>query len=133
VKQSYNIDKPEFLIKINSSDSFVDKLEYARVAANILRRYANAEVIICGSEKDKAVELSCSVNGDTALAQKSLYVLCSLVSSKMRETMLKTGKSTNISVLVQPNYLSEYNDIDCVSLIKNNRKFNLSRLGGTND
>jgi hypothetical protein len=132
VKESYNMEYQNFLVKIQSSDSFIDKLEYARVAANILRRYANAEVDISGSEKDNIVELTCGISGDPILAEKLIYTLCSLVSSKMKDNLKKSGRDINIPILVLTGYLSEYNDIDCISLVKNNRKFNFLRLGGKN-
>ncbi len=127
VKQS--ISEPrEYLIKINSDSDFTNKLEYARVTANILRKYAKSEVNIYGNNKKNKVEINCIISGDQELSKKTIKNLCKLVADRMDISMNKYGKNIKISIAVLPEFISEYSEIDCIELVKNNRKFNLARI-----
>jgi hypothetical protein len=128
VKDSLNTPN-EYLIKINSDSDFINKLEYARVAANILRKYAKSEVSICGSKNKNIVEISCIVEGNTDLSRKAVKELCKLVADRMSLLMKKYGKTVNIKIAVLPEFISEYDEVDSVELINNNRKFNFARIG----
>ena len=128
VKESLSIPN-EYLIKINSDSDFINKLEYARVTANILRKYARSEVTICGNKNKNIVELSCVIDGNPDISRKAVRELCKLVSERMSLSMNKYGKNINIKTAILPEFISEHEEIGSIELINNNRKFNFARIG----
>jgi len=116
----------KMVIVASSKDaSYSDKLEYARVAARILRRFADASVTIYGSDCDSIVELQCSLVGEENIAKNAVKALCECVSEGM---LRKVSGHIAITPILISNAKSNYNTVDMYQIVRNNRRFNLDKL-----
>lgn len=110
----------EALICING-DNHTNNLEFARIASNLLKKFIDANVSVCGD--DKCVELYCSGLGSEKLFIGAVNELCSLILKKMNSSV-----KSKVSFLVLSGMLSKYGRIEDSKLIVNNRVFNLNRI-----
>ena len=112
------------LIMIRSENGTdCDRLEYARVASNILRRFVHADITIHKTSSD--IEMQCSVLGSPLVAAGAVQAICDNISDAM---LASTPNKVAIHAIPIPGFLSKYGEVDIHTLLKNHRIFNLKRL-----
>jgi hypothetical protein len=120
----------DMLIVLNSDNvNMSDKVEYARVAANALRRFADADTSIhCSAKKENRVDVQCSIVGSERAVVGAVDGICAMVSASMKKAV-----NSDIKPVLLPGFVSEYEQIECSDLLKNRRKFGLKRAVGVSD
>lgn len=111
----------DVLILVKSSDSYEDKLEYARVCASYLRRVIGGSAEVCSDGEN--VEIQCSASGEVDTLTQAISQLSYLVSVGMKK---KTNKT--IKTAIAPGLLSKHAVVKPQDLIFNSRKFGFNRL-----
>lgn len=109
------------VLLITDSASFEARLEYARVASQLIRETLGASTKIC-TDGD-AVEIQCAALGSTNNVLYAISDIAHLVSSTMQK---KTGQHVNTTII--DGLLSLHAVAEPELLIRNYRKFNLGRL-----
>ncbi len=110
----------DVLVCVNGDDH-LSKLEYARVASSLLRRFVGAEAFVCGDED--GVEIQCSAIGREKTVTGAVQELCELVLKGMNKKI-----ESGISVTILPGLLSRYDLVKDATLISNRRVFNMNRV-----
>ena len=120
--------KPNNLLIILNSDnaSLIDKIEYARVTAGILRRFAAADVSVFRNPDAEDVELRCSVPGDYIKALNAVESICELIAEAM-EKSLPYKPQIKVLACNDPGGVSPHVQLEVNALIQNYRKFLLKR------
>lgn len=114
-------DTSNVLVVVKSKNSIEDKIEFARVAAKTLREFVEADVSIHVSGQD--VEMQCSAIGSEEKVANAISALCECVAFKMKKSF-----GSDISPIVLTSLISKYASIDAEKIIRNRRKFIMSRI-----
>ena len=109
------------LIVVKSNNTIEDKIEFSRVAAKILREFVDADVSIHSSGKE--VELQCTAAGSEDKVVNAINALCECVAFKMKEAY-----GSKIKALVFPSLISKHASLKTENIIRNRRKFVMSRI-----
>ncbi len=122
ISQLYSAaSKTDALVVVKSNDTIEDKIEFARVAAKILREFVDADVSIHNS--DNEVELQCSASGSEEKVVNAINALCECVAYKM-----KMSFGSDIKALVFPSLISKHGSVNADKIVRNRRKFVMLRM-----
>ncbi len=107
-----------FLILVQSSDnSLINKIEYARVASNILSEHLDIESSI--HINDNKVEIQGSVLGTPLIVNSSVQALCDCLSMSI---------NNKISAICAVGFLSKYSKLKSEEINKNHKLFKLNKI-----
>lgn len=121
-----NLDS--YLIALSSENaSLADKIEYARVTANILRKFAGIKVSIFKSEGFDQSDVELRVYSDKEQFElvRGIAVICNMVSNSMEST-LSHHPLVRANVFKDPEISVPLKKMSAESLMKNHRKFTLA-------
>lgn len=117
---SEKLPTSKVLIRVNGAE-YHNNLEYARVAASLLRRVIDAEAVVCGDGDE--IEIQSSAIGSEMVLTNAVSELCDLVVKEINKHI-----QFKVSVTVLSGLMSIYGAIEDSVIIKNNRRFNQGRI-----
>jgi len=118
----------DVLIKIEAeTESFFNKVEFARVASDLLMKIADAKVSIHSSASDNTVELQCSVLGSETIVVDAVQALCDCVSDGL-SIITDCDKKIKITSTVVPGLISKCAETSFDQLNRSRRAFTLNRI-----
>jgi hypothetical protein len=119
------LPRTNFVILVQGTEvAPVDKLEYARVTAGILKQHleVTAEVHTDGTE----VEIQGSTLGRPLTVTSSVQAVCDCLSDSLSAS---TTSLVSINAVVVPGFISKYSQANIEEIDRNRRLFQLKRLG----
>ena len=109
------------VLVIVKGETFINRLEYSRVVANILKQYIDINAEICSNGAE--IEIQCSGIGSNIKVTNAVKEVCSLVADKMQDKVGEKIRPTILSDLI-----SKHAIVETTTLLKNRRNFNMKRI-----
>ena len=117
-----NIKLPESNVLVHiKTGSVVEKLEFARVTASMMRKFLNVNSDICRNKN--TVEIQCSGIGTENKLAGAIEELCIIISNRLNKV-----SKIDIKTIVMPGFLSKHGSVNYDDLVNNRRQFHLDRI-----